>query len=91
MYVIREAQEHHRDVELHLYRKVSLLVRLSVRVKSKKKVERTHLLVDQTCSLFSKLFHFFTLLVALSSLFLLPPRPFFFLVHHLESLKVPKH
>ena len=29
MYVIREAQEHHRNVELYLYRKVCLLVRLS--------------------------------------------------------------
>ena len=30
MYVIRKAQEHHRNVELHLYRKVGLLVRLSI-------------------------------------------------------------
>ena len=30
MYVIREAQEHHRNVELHLYRKVCLLVRPSI-------------------------------------------------------------
>ena len=30
MYVIREAQEHHRKVELHIYRKVCLLVRPSV-------------------------------------------------------------
>ena len=49
MHFIREAYEHRRNVELHLYRKVCLLVRLSVHVKSKKKVERTHLLVDQTC------------------------------------------
>ncbi len=27
MYDIRKAQEHHRNVELHLYRKVCLLVR----------------------------------------------------------------
>ena len=31
MYIIREAQEHHRNEELHLYRKVGLLVRLSIR------------------------------------------------------------
>jgi len=31
MYVIRKAQEHHRNVELHLYRKVGLLDRLSIR------------------------------------------------------------
>ena len=37
MYVIREAQEHYRNVELHLYRKVCLLVRPSVHVKSRKK------------------------------------------------------
>ena len=30
MYVIRETQEHHRNIELHLYRKVCLLVRLSI-------------------------------------------------------------
>ena len=30
MYVIREAQEHHRNVELHLYWKVCLLVSLSI-------------------------------------------------------------
>ena len=30
MYVIRESREHHRNVELHLYRKVCLLVRLSI-------------------------------------------------------------
>ena len=30
MYLIREAQEHHRNVELHPYRKVFLLVRLSI-------------------------------------------------------------
>ena len=30
MYVIRKAQEHHRNVELHLYRKVGLLVRPSI-------------------------------------------------------------
>ena len=35
MYVIREAQEHHRNVELHLYRKVGLLVRPSIREFSK--------------------------------------------------------
>ena len=29
MYVIREAQEHHRNVEFQLYRKVCLLVRPS--------------------------------------------------------------
>ena len=29
VYVIREVQEHHRNVELHLYRKVCLLVRPS--------------------------------------------------------------
>ena len=51
MYVIREAQKHHSNVELHLYRKVTLLVHLSVFELSwkKKSVERTHLLVDQTC------------------------------------------
>ena len=38
MYVIRDAQEHHRNVELHLYRKVCQLVRPSIR-----------LLVNQTC------------------------------------------
>ena len=27
MYVIREAQEHYKNVELHLYMKVGLLVR----------------------------------------------------------------
>ena len=37
MYFIREAYEHHRNVELHLYRKVCLLVRPSVHVKSRKK------------------------------------------------------
>ena len=31
MNVIREAQEHHRNVELHLYRKVGLLVCPSIR------------------------------------------------------------
>ena len=31
MYVIRKAQEHHENVELHLYRKVGLLVRPSIR------------------------------------------------------------
>ena len=36
MYVIRKAQEHHRNVELHLCRKVCLLVRPSVRIKLKK-------------------------------------------------------
>ena len=30
MYVIREAQEHHRNVDLHLYGKACLLVRLSI-------------------------------------------------------------
>ena len=30
MYVIRKAQEHHRNVELHLDRKVGLLVRASI-------------------------------------------------------------
>jgi len=30
MYVIREAQEHHRNVELHLYTKVCQLVRPSI-------------------------------------------------------------
>ncbi len=30
MYVIREAQEHHRKVELLLYGKLCLLVRLSI-------------------------------------------------------------
>ena len=30
MYVIREAQDYHRNVELHLYRRVCLLVRLSI-------------------------------------------------------------
>ena len=48
MYVIREAQEHHRNVELHLYRKVCQLVRLSFHLKSGKKVKKTYLLVDQT-------------------------------------------
>ena len=48
MYVIRKAQEHHRNVELHLYRKMCLLfVRLSSEVE--KKGERTYLLVDYTC------------------------------------------
>ena len=50
MYVIRKAQEHHRNIELHLYKKVGLFVRPSIHELSwKKKVERTHLLVDQTC------------------------------------------
>ena len=31
MYVIRKAQEHHRNVELHRYRKVELLVRPPIR------------------------------------------------------------
>ena len=31
MYVIRKAQEHHRNVELHLYTKVGLLVCPSIR------------------------------------------------------------
>ena len=31
VYVIREVQEHHRNVDLHVYRKVRLLVRRSVR------------------------------------------------------------
>ena len=48
MYVIREAKEHLRNVELHLYRKICLLVRHSM-FKVEKKVKRTHLLVDQTC------------------------------------------
>ena len=52
LHIIREAQEHHRNVELHLYRKICLLVHPSLHVKSWKKVKRTHLLVDQTC--FSK-------------------------------------
>ena len=30
MYVIRKAQEHHKNVELHLYRKVGVLVRPSI-------------------------------------------------------------
>ena len=30
MYVVREAQEYDRNVELHLYRKVYLLVRPSI-------------------------------------------------------------
>ena len=30
MYVIREAQKHHRRVEMHIYRKVWQLVRLSM-------------------------------------------------------------
>ena len=37
MYVIREAQEHHRNVELHLYRKVCLLVCPSIFESSWKK------------------------------------------------------
>ena len=41
MHVIREAQEHHRNVELHLYRKICLLVRLSVHDWSWKKVKKT--------------------------------------------------
>ena len=50
MYVIRKAQEHYRNVELHLYRKVGLLVRPSIRELSwKEKDQRTHLFVDQTC------------------------------------------
>ena len=47
MYVIREAQEQHKNVKLHLYRKVGPSVYF--RIKLKKWVERTHLLVDQTC------------------------------------------
>ena len=47
MYLFRKAQEHDRNVELYLYRKIGLLVRLSI-PKLKKKVERTNLLVDQT-------------------------------------------
>ena len=31
MYVIGKAQEHQKNVELHLYRKVGLLVRPSIR------------------------------------------------------------
>ena len=31
MYVIRKALEHYRNVELHLYRKVGLFLRLSIR------------------------------------------------------------
>ena len=51
MYVIRKAQEYHRNVELHLYKNICLIVRLSIHELSfKKKVKRTHLLVDQTCS-----------------------------------------
>ena len=30
MYVLKEAQEHPRNVELHLYRKVCVLVRPSI-------------------------------------------------------------
>ena len=37
MYVIREAQEHHRNVELHLYGKVCLLVRPYIHELSWKK------------------------------------------------------
>ena len=54
MYVIREAQEHKRNVESDLYRKLCLLVRPSIRELSWKKKWskglslRTHLLVDQT-------------------------------------------
>ena len=35
MYVIRKAQEHHRNVELHLYRKVCQLVCRSVVIELK--------------------------------------------------------
>ena len=53
MYVIREAQEYHRNVELHLYRKVchteSVGQSVYLRIKLEKIGERTHLLVDQTC------------------------------------------
>ena len=41
MYVIRKAQQHHRNAELHRYRKVGLLVRLSILIKVDKKVERS--------------------------------------------------
>ena len=41
MNVAREAQDHHRNVELHLYRQVGLLVRPSIcDLKVEKKVER---------------------------------------------------
>ena len=39
MYVIRKAQEHQRNVELHLYRKVDLLVRPSIRELSWSRVK----------------------------------------------------
>ncbi len=51
MYVIGEAQEHHRNVESHLYRKVCLLVRPSVmelsgKYRSKGRIYQLIKLVD---------------------------------------------
>ena len=40
MYVIRKAQLHQRNVELHLYRKVGLFVRPSIHELSWKKGEK---------------------------------------------------
>ena len=49
MYVIGEAQEHHRNEELHTMQCIGGYVRWSVRLSAnqvEKKVKRTHLLVD---------------------------------------------
>ena len=59
MYIIREAQEHHRNVELHLYRKICLLLST---FKFEKKVRRMHLLANPGASSA-------TLYLPLSSLF----------------------
>ena len=40
MYVLRRAQEHQRHVELHLYRKVGLLVRPSIHELSENKGQK---------------------------------------------------